>query len=593
MKPYKAFWEIIKFTPRIYALNLVLQIFRSCFPLVPALVVSVIMDQFSTSPKTDRWLYLLLALLIGSVLARVASLLMSVTIDATANTYAYGLVQRNGLARLLDRPGALGLRLASGDLVNRLTTDTSAVADSLTACFIVFGSAAQALIAVSVLASVNLLITGVVILPLLLIGVFINLVTGQIRKYHSESRAADAEVSSFLREMFTAAQAIRLSGAQARVVEHFREVNDVRRRRSLRSRLFTQSFLSTVYTTASGLGTGIVLIMAAREFLTGGFSIGDLTLFVGYLGWMTEFTTLFSQNLALYKQAAVSLSRLADALTGPAGAAELVVHNPVLPGASVELAETAAANPLEVLEVNGLTYRYPGSERGISAIDLVIRRGDCVVVTGPVGSGKTTLLRTVLGLLPAQEGNVLWNGQILHDPAAFMIPSHSAYTPQLPHLMSATIRENIQAGLQASPERLGEATRTAVLDQDLAGFEQGLDTLVGPRGAKLSGGQVQRVAAARMLLRDADLLVFDNVSSAVDANTESLLWKRLLSDASKTFLVVSHSRAAFEHATRIIVLRDGTVSASGTLSQLLHTSPELRALWDHTQSVDLDEPSPR
>ena len=189
------------------------------------------------------------------------------------------------------------------------------------------------------------------------------------------------------------------------------------------------------------------------------------------------------------------------------------------------------------------------------------------------------LLRALLGLLPAESGAVSWNGSVLEDPASFLVPPRAAYTPQVPRLFSDTLRDNILLGQPGGGGTLDAAIHTAVLDRDLPALEHGLDTMIGARGVRLSGGQVQRAAAARMFACDAELLVFDDLSSALDVETEALLWERLFARRSATCLVVSHRHAALARADRIIVLKDGRVESCGTLQELLLHSEELRALW--------------
>ncbi|MBA2317444.1 MAG: ABC transporter ATP-binding protein, partial [Euzebyales bacterium] len=172
-------------------------------------------------------------------------------------------------------------------------------------------------------------------------------------------------------------------------------------------------------------------------------------------------------------------------------------------------------------------------------------------------------------------GAIDWDGETVTEPAAFMVPPHTGYLPQVPRLFSASLRENLTLGVQTDDDALSDAIRRAALDRDLDGMDDGLDTLVGPRGVRLSGGQVQRAATARALTANPALLVLDDLSSALDADTERRLWARLLDGEGgaalsrrPTCLVVSHRAAALERADQILVLERGRVRASGTLDEL-------------------------
>jgi len=382
--------------------------------------------------------------------------------------------------------------------------------------------------------------------------------------------------------------AVKAGGAEDVAMKRLRDENRARRENGVKAEL-TQSLIPMCSEVAVQLTIGMVLLLAAPAMRRGDFTVGDLTLFTTYAAALTGLPRWTGRMLGRHREAIVALRRMVRLLPPGRSSADVVAFREVSvrkPPPSLPEPVRVPADALERLEVQGMTCLHGSSGRGITDVDLVVEGGRFTVVTGAIGSGKSTLVRALLGLLPVSTGVVTWNGSRVDDRAAFFVPPRTAYAGQVPRLFSASLEENIRLGWPASDEEMTSALAAAALDGDIVECPEGLGTLVGPRGVRLSGGQLQRATAARALLRRPSLLVVDDLSSALDVETERRLWDEL---GSSTCLVVSHRRAALERADTVVVLDRGAVAAAGELGHLLRTSPEMRRLWREELVVEGEE----
>ena len=526
---------------------------------------------------------------LGIGLARIVAIFVG-RITKTQHRFTMSsLVRHNLLKGLMEHPGAEPLKdkqsdraVSPGAIVSFFRDDANQLENNVVFTNEIFGEGVFAIASLFLLLSVNVKFTLLVFLPLASIVIILKLIGDRLKRYRRASRQATQQVTSMVGEMFSAVQAIKVANAEESVMNRLRFYCDRRKKLMVRDRLLT-AILESSFENLVSIGTGVILLFAA--WLMGSpndnLSIGDLALFIYYLSYITNFFALGGEFLTQTKQSEVSVERLADLIDSEAS--DIIAHHPLylkpIVGRTPKLPQisastTSESDRLQELSALNLIYHYPGTERGISDVSLQLKRGSFTAITGQVGSGKTTLLRVLMGLLPRQSGEIYWNKQQVDNPDRFFVPPKSAYTPQVPQLFSNTLRENILLGLEANHGELEQAIALAVFDRDLAAMPEGLNTPIGVKGMRLSGGQLQRAATARMLIRQPDLLVFDDLSSALDVETEQKLWSRLFSIHSSnpnwtpTYLVVSHRPTVLERSDRIILLDRGRVEMNGTFNDL-------------------------
>ena len=480
------------------------------------------------------------------------------------------LVQRNLLRWLLEAPKSRVLPLSPGEAVSTFRDDVEDLLEYLEnwvdmGGLVIFGAGS-----LLIMASIELRLTLLLLIPVLLTGVITQALGPQIRKRRRAMREATDDVTGFVGETFGAVQAIKLFRAEDPLLDRFAELNRVRHKAALADTFLTE-LLRGVNRNMATISIAVVLIVAASSLNEGSMTLGELTIFLTYLPRLTDYMAFIGDVIAQHRRTGVAFERIRQLAVDATDGDLLDKSRVPLSGDYAPIEEApVGVEPLTVLSVNDLVGE---------GVDFDLLRGSFTVVTGKIGSGKSTLVRALLGLIPA-PGEVRWNGKLIEDRASFFVPPRSAYTAQVPRLFSESLADNIALGRRAAREQLRQAVQLAVLDPDLERLEQGLETMVGARGVKLSGGQVQRSATARMLATEAELLVFDDLSSALDLHTEAELWRRLFEQREATCLVVSHRRAALQRADQIVLLDQGKLVGKGTLDELLATAPLMRDLWE-------------
>jgi ABC-type multidrug transport system fused ATPase/permease subunit len=438
-------------------------------------------------------------------------------------------MRHNLLLNLFDISGAEPLRVSRnsdrnvsvGEVISFFREDASQIEDNVAGTNEVLGEGLFALISLLLLISINAKITMFIFLPLALIAATVHQFSDRIKRYRRDSRQSTQAVTGLLGEIFGAIQAIQVAGAETSTLKYLQQLCDRRRRMMVRDQILN-SVLDSSFDNLVSLGTGAILLFAAQmsQSKTEALSVGDFALFVYYLSYVTFFLNFWGSFLNLSKQSEVSFERMAGLVNSHPQ--KLVAHHPLdlptpklltpllssaLPSSLTVTSPPSTLEPLQALKAISISYTYPDTSQGISNLSLHLERGSLTVITGMIGSGKTTLLQLLMGLLPLQSGAIYWNSQRIDCPDQFLIPPHAAYTPQVPKLFSGSLRENILLGMPYGEDQLRQAIALASFEQDLEAMPDGLNTQIGNKGMRLSGGQIQRIAAARMFIRQPELLV--------------------------------------------------------------------------------------
>ena len=458
----------------------------------------------------------------------------------------------------------------TGQLMSRATVDLQAVR-----FFLGYGLVfiMQSLVTIVVAATVMLVVD-----PLLALITLapVPAVIWAAARYGRLNRPASQEVQQRLAEL-TAEAEENISGV--RVVKAFaQEERQLARFRGAVARVFSQSMVSTrlrafynpLIAFLPQLGLAALLLVGGIQAINGRITIGEFVAFYGYVLLLVGPMRMLGVALGMAQRAVASGARVFELLDREAR----IVGPPEAP------ALPAGEGRVELRGVESGFGEGEAHKPVLRGVDLTVEAGRSVALVGATGSGKTTLVGLLPRLYDPSAGSVSIDGADIRSVDLRSLRSQIAFVSDDPFLFSASVRENIAyAKPDATGEEIREAARRAGIDEFVESLPEGYETLIGERGLTVSGGQRQRMAIARALIRNPRILILDDATSSVDATTEARIGQALAEVMrGRTTFVIAHRMSTIALADEVVVLEDGVIAARGEHEELVETSPLYREI---------------
>ena len=460
----------------------------------------------------------------------------------------------------------------TGDLMNRISEDVSKVRMYLgPAVMYSLNLAALIILVVSIMLTIDVKLTLFALLPLPLMSVGIYFISSKINKLSDAVASKQSDLSSFAQQHMSGIRVLKSYAREAKSATRFELESDEYKSHVLKLVKVEALFMPLIILLV-GLSIVLTVYVGGLRVMDGHLELGHIFQFIFYVNLLTWPFASVGWVTSLVQKAEASMMRILDFLdTEP----QIVSESGVEDGMDSNFERDYNSN--SGLVFNNVGYTYP--ETGIKALkglNFELKSGTTVAITGKTGSGKSTILQLVMRIMDPTEGNITYKGVDLGVWPLDNYREKTGYVPQDVFLFSDTIENNISFGVKQfekrenALERIEESASDAGVLDDVKGFENGFDTLLGERGVNLSGGQKQRISIARALIRKPELLILDDCLSAVDVITEKHILGRLKKDVDdRSTLVVSHRISTIKDADLILVIDEGQFVERGTHAELI------------------------
>lgn len=461
-------------------------------------------------------------------------------------------------------------KFSTGDISTRLIDDVSEKKLAWFACSGIFRfyeaviKISQCLYYMFIISSV---LTGVTFIPLLILIFIYIRASDKTTGYSKRTQQAISKLNSFLTSTFDGIKIIKSYNQETSQEKYFDQVVEHQKQKEIEL-VKASSLIELSYSRLSEIIVILIFLIGGSLVINNKLRVGDLVTFNSYIFMLIWPMVDIGQFFIKGRGAGVSVQRVMELQDF-----EPDVFNDKSP---VSLPK----NNL-VFNFDNINYTFPNGNHVLKDINFSVQQGQLVAIVGSVGSGKSTFINFIPRVIDPITGTVFLNGIDLKKYDLNELRQNIGFVPQNPSLFSDTLKENIIFGrADISEEALNTAIKVSQLEHEIKAFPEGLKTMIGQRGVNLSGGQKQRVAIARAIIKKPEILILDDCTSALDAETESKLWNELYKFIPGiTVFLITHRVSTLQKADKIIVLDEGKIIDIGTHTQLVKDSAYYRKIY--------------
>lgn len=448
---------------------------------------------------------------------------------------------------------------STGDLMSRISEDVSKVRMYL-GPGVMYGISLIVICVtvITTMLSVNVQLTLIVLIPLPFLSIAIYFVSNKLNKQAGKIQQEMAGLSTFTQEAFSGMRVLKAFVREEHFISKMENQSNSYKTQALKLALLQSAFFPTIILLI-GLSTLLTVYFGGLLSIEqDNFTAGNIAEFMLYLSMLTWPVTSIGWVTSIIQSASASQKRINEFLNTKT---------------DITFNEDNKINLNGNIEFKNVSLVYP--ESGITALDKVsfsVKAGETIAIIGNTGSGKSTLAALLCRNYDPTTGEILIENENLKDINLHDFREQLGYVPQDAFLFSDTIRQNLLFGKENATEKeLKEATKSAAVYENIKGFKNGFDTMLGERGITVSGGQKQRLTIARALIKDPKLLILDDSLSAIDTNTEHIILNNLTQIMKdRTSFIISHRVSSVKLANKILVLHDGQLVEQGAHDELIN-----------------------